>query len=56
MHLGGAHKEDKLPCLQIFNKGLVEPLLWCSHEEADDKVLVHLSHAVKVTFHFTLIV
>ena len=49
MYLGGSHKEDESLCLKVSDSGvLVEPLLWCSHEEADDRILFHFSHGVKV--------
>ena len=42
VHLEVAHKEDELLRLQISDKFLIKLLLWCSHEEADNRVLFHL--------------
>jgi len=44
VYLGGSNKEDEFSCMQVLN-GLMkeEPLLKCSHEEADDRILFNLS-------------
>ena len=44
-------------CIQIENGSFsVERLLQCSHEEADDRVMFHLNHAVKVTKYHSFVV
>ena len=46
--LGGCHKEGDNLCYTVHNGNAnPEPMLECSHEEADDRVLFHTSHAVK---------
>ena len=47
--LGGSHKEDETRCFSLCNRTVkAEPLLKCTHEEADDRVLFHVNHAVNV--------
>ena len=47
--LGGSHKEDETRCFSLCNRTVkAEPLLKRTHEEADDRVLFHVNHAVNV--------
>ena len=47
VYLGGSHKEDEFSCIQVLNGSTKEePLLKCSHEEADNRIL--LSEGVKI--------
>ena len=46
--LGGSHREGDHLCFSVTDGNVsLEHLLECSHEEADDRVLFHASHAVK---------
>ena len=47
MYLGGSHQADENSCKQASNAE-AEPLLRCSYEEADDRIMFYLSHGVKV--------
>ena len=44
--LGGCHKSDQNICI-LASITKAQPLLRCFHEEADDRIMYHLSHAVK---------
>ena len=46
IYLGGCHKSDQNICI-LASTAKAEPLLPCFHEEADDRIMYHLSHAVK---------
>ena len=47
--LDGSHCKDETMCIGIVNGSCyVEPLLQCSHKEADDRMF-HLNHAVKIS-------
>ena len=49
LFLGGSHKEGDTLCFSVCNGAVTaERLLECTHEEADDRVLFHVKHAVKV--------
>ena len=49
IYLGGSHKEDESACMRIEGNSLeIVPILWCSHEEADDRMMFHMSQAVKI--------
>ena len=53
---GGSHMEDELACTRLENGSLHNELsLRCSHEEADDRIMYHLSHVVKSN-HFQKII
>ena len=56
IYLGGSHKEDESACMRIEGNSLeIVPTLWCSHEEAYDRMMFHMSQAVK-TGHFQNII
>ena len=49
LYLGGSHSEDQYKCVLL--KGPTETsirLLYCLHEEADDRIMYHVTHSVKV--------
>ena len=47
--LEGAHKGDITSCVMISNGEVsFQPILRCDHEEADDRILFHANHAIKV--------
>ena len=47
---GGSHSEDETLCIGIVNGSCyVERFLQCSHEEADDRIIFCLNHAVKIS-------
>ena len=47
--LGGSHREGDTLCFSVCNGAVTaERLLHCSYEEADDRILFHVNHAVKV--------
>ena len=49
LYLGGSHKENDAICLSYTNGSITkERLLQCYHEEADDRILFHANHAVRV--------
>ena len=47
--LGGANKDDTTSCILVSN-GIArqQKLLKCNHEEANDRMLFHRNHAIKV--------
>ena len=49
VYLGGSHVDNMTSCVLLSN-GLItlERLLKCDHEEADDRILFHVNHGVKV--------
>ena len=47
IYLGGSHLTDETACL-LASTGQEEPLLLCTHKEADDRIMYHLCPAVKV--------
>ena len=49
VYLGGSHPSDLTSCVKIF-KGTTEMvrLLKYDHEEADDRMMFHINHAVNV--------
>ena len=48
--LGGSHSEDETMCIGIVNGSCyVERLLQCSHEEAYNRIMFYLNHAVKIS-------
>ena len=55
VYLGGCHVNDIDQCYQLMN-GIVTkvPALKCSFDEADDRIMFHLNHAVK-TEHFSFV-
>ena len=47
--LGGANKENITTCYKIENSiTTTEARLTCTHEEADDRLMYHITHAVRV--------
>lgn len=50
LYLGGCHKNNKIyHCYRLCSGNFTEVrLLYCEHEEADDRLQYHISHAVKV--------
>ena len=49
LYFGGAHPDDIASCVKIVNGCItLDRLLKCDHEEADDRILFHVSHAIKV--------
>ena len=47
--LGGSHEEGDDLCFSITgDRKKAGPLLECSHEEADDRILFHVDHIVKL--------
>ena len=49
MYLGGCHALERDGCLKIVNgQSSLIRLLKCSYDEADDRIMFHLNHAVKV--------
>ena len=49
LYLGGSHPVNMNSCLRISgNESSLEPLLLCYHEEADDRLMYHVNHAIKV--------
>ena len=49
IYLGGANKEDLTSCIKIAGSNItLEERLKCTHEEADDRMLYHVSHAVRI--------
>ena len=49
------HKSDQNICI-LASTAKAEPLLQCFHEEADDSILYHLSHAVKIDKYKSVII
>ena len=49
VYLGGSHLTDLTACMKLVqgNEGY-ERLLKCDHEEADDRIMFHVNHAVTV--------
>ena len=46
-YLGGVHKDDPMSCMSILHGDITtESSLWCASEEADDRMMVHVNHAV----------
>ena len=49
VYLGGSHIDDMTACLRVSNGHVTsEYLLKCNHEEADDRIMYHINHGVKV--------
>ena len=49
LYLGGSHLREITSCFK-FSDGILtqDHLLKCDHEEADDQIMFHVNHAVKV--------
>ena len=47
IYLGGYHEDNENACV-LASTAQEEPLLQCHHEEADDRIMFHLAHGVKV--------
>ena len=54
---GDSHKENNAMCVSFVN-GLVsvERLLKCTHEEADDRILFHANHTIKIGNYGTVVI
>ena len=49
VYLGGCHALERDGCLKIVNgQSSLIRLLKCSYDEADDRIMFHLNHSVKV--------
>ena len=49
VYLGGSHEEDLTMCLHLQNGNTYDvPVLKCDDEEADDRIMLHINHAVTV--------
>ena len=49
LFLGGANKEDMTSCLKVYNDNPTpQHFLKCTHEEADDRLMLHITHAVNI--------
>ena len=57
LYLGGSHKENSDMCISFINGAIKEErLLQCTHEEADDRLLFHANHAVKVGYYRSIVI
>ena len=49
LYLGGANKEDMTSCYKVVDGNItLQPLLKCTHEEADDRLMFHINHALQI--------
>ena len=49
LYLGGCHIDNIEKCYKLVNGTITNvPELCCSYDEADDRIMFHLNHAVKV--------
>ena len=49
LFLGSANKENMTSCLKVYNYNLTpQHFLKCAHEEADDRLMLHITHAVNI--------
>ena len=49
LHLGASYHEDIIRCFKLSDGILTQHhLLKCDHKEADDRIMLHVNHAVKV--------
>ena len=49
LFLGGSNANDETTCLRTMSGNVQEiRLLKCDHEEADDRIMLHVNHAVTV--------
>ena len=49
VYLGGSYVDDMTSCVLLSNGHItLERLLKCDHDEADDRILFHVNHGVKV--------
>ena len=49
VYLGGSHENDLSACLKVTDgRGNYVCLLKCDHKEADDRIMLHVNHAVIV--------
>ena len=55
IYLGGNNTPDENACI-LTSTAEAEPLLRCFHEEADDRIMYHLSHAVKMDKYRSVII
>ena len=56
LFLGGDNKGDIASCVMIENGEVsFQPLLKCDHEEAEDQLLFHANHALKISNYKKLI-
>ena len=57
LYLGGCHEENSDMCVSYINGSVQrERLLECTHDEADDRLLFHMNHAVKVEFFRSVVI
>ena len=57
LYFGGCHEDNSDMCLSYVNGSVQkERLLECTHEEADDRVLFHLNHAVQVGYYRSVVI
>ena len=57
MFLGGANKDDMTSCYKLMDGNIsAQPLLKCFHEEADDRMIFHANHTVKVENYSKIII
>ena len=48
VYLAGCHIDDDSACVGVFPQSAeIDPRLHCTHEDADDRILFHLSPGVK---------
>ena len=49
LFLGGANKEDITSCYKVYDGNCTaQRFLKCTHEEADDRLLLHITHAINI--------
>lgn len=47
IYLGGSHEDDLFKCMRISSQTVADvPTLHCQHNEADDRMLLHINHAI----------
>lgn len=48
LYIGGAIKEDVTSCIRLQNSSVtVQDSMKCMHEEADDRLMFHINHAIR---------
>ena len=57
LFLGGCHKENDAMCVSFVNRLVsVESLLECTNGEADDRILFHANHAIKIVNYGSVVI
>ena len=57
LYLGGANRDDITSCYKVMDGNIsAQPLLKCCHEEADDRIIFHVNHAVKLENYSKIII